>query len=560
MLSLALCIPAIAVQQAIATTPHADREWVVRDVIPALSHQPGVDRKWSPVAPVGDLDGDLASDFLATYDDIPASSGVFWQGMAVFTSGVHSREEIISEKFVGQTYALDFNEDQYSLLNSPYGRLILAHGYQNNRISTWLPNDIIFATAAQPYGSFLRFPDINGDGFDEVVVQVRQSPSAITALLDGLTLTEIWRDLDFEATEYTRYRAANVEPWPDLNSDGSPDVIACWPRWLGGPISAVVIALDGITGQRIWRHEEPGSAGLFPCADGPDLTGDGVSEVLLALSGTVSLGGRRTVLLDGATGNLLWTSEASSIQLPSPLSGFELHYLTNAAFVTSIPGDPVGFDACVDYEFRSTTGTNQKPNRFLHHDARSGRVLGWSIEPWTLEPWYPDSIASGNPNVRFRLGDVDRDGVIEVAVRVGGLSIDKPGNQDGPWHIAILGLKTLDVPDAISPGESLEARVMIPSAPLHDFTLLLSQSFDASGGQRVDGWRTFLVNDSLLQSTLSGRYRGTLDAHGVGTLTVQIPNNPALAGTQLYSKAVIPIPGAGMQVWTMSSLGITEIQ
>ncbi len=554
----ALCILVIAWQQAITPSPHADREWVVRDVIHAISHQTGVDRRWFVPAPLGDLDGDLTADFAAWYIDEPASAGVFWQGMAVFTSGVHTREEIVSEKYSSRTYSFSSLGVDQSILNSPYGRLLLAQAYQDNRISTWLPDDTIFATAALPYGRYFRFPDINGDGFDEVVVQVEEPLGAITALLDGLTLTEIWRDRDFDPTEYTLYRGANVQPWPDLNGDGSPDVISCWPRWLGGPISAVVIALDGVTGQRIWRYEEPVSAAAFPAADVPDLTGDGISEVLMTVAGT-TYGAGTGVMLNGATGVPLWKSVGMALLAPPPLPNYAYYETYYQVFSTTIPGDPVGYDACVDYTLRSTTGGTDRPNRFLHLDARSGRVLGWSIEPATLEPWYPDSIASGNVALRYRVGDLDRDGCIEVAFFVLGFSTDEPGNQGGPWHIAILGLKTLDVPDTVHPGERLTAKVMIPGAPLHDFTLLLSQSFDGAGGQKVDGWRTFLVNDSLLQATLAGRYRGTLDAHGVGTITVQIPNNPALAGTTLYSKAVIPIPGAGLQVWTMSSLGITEI-
>lgn len=175
-------------------------------------------------------------------------------------------------------------------------------------------------------------------------------------------------------------------------------------------------------------------------------------------------------------------------------------------------------------------------------------------------PWYPDLLDTIAYNLRFPLGDMDRDGLTEVALPCFGFSTDVPGNLIYPWHMAIIGLRTLYQPATAMPGEQIDYRITIPGASNHDYSLLLSLGFDRDGGALVDGQKTHLVADAAFQATLAGRYTGRLDARGGGVQRVTLPSNPALSGKTLYAKAVVWKPGGAGEIWTMSSLGITEIR
>lgn len=199
--------------------------------------------------------------------------------------------------------------------------------------------------------------------------------------------------------------------------------------------------------------------------------------------------------------------------------------------------------------------------RFFHLDARTGAFRGFVNKPIVQTPWIPDSFDMlGGILERSRIGDWDRDGFVECIEFTNGFSLDLPNNAVPPRHLAVLGLKTLQVPNEKSIGTSFTAEVMIPSAPGHDFALLLSLGFDRTGGHVVDGWRTFLVPDALLSQTRAGLLRGRLDPDGIGSVVVTLPHQPSLAGSTIYSKAVIWKLGSTSEVWTMSSLGVTLLR
>lgn len=63
-----------------------------------------------------------------------------------------------------------------------------------------------------------------------------------------------------------------------------------------------------------------------------------------------------------------------------------------------------------------------------------------------------------------------------------------------------------------------------------------------------------------LTQTLGGQsYRGTLDAAGEATVSLPIPSSTSLVGQTIYSRVVIEQPGEPGDIWTLSSLGVTEI-
>lgn len=327
-------------------------------------------------------------------------------------------------------------------------------------------------------------------------------------------------------------------------------------------------ANSGVDGRKIWEVEKPGiEAAPATSCWGPDVTDDGVADIAilsqLRLSPSAYASGL-VALLSGADGSLVWERTFVELAPMLHLPGHRAEYLQGlVGFSRHFHGrGPADLLLTVTFEdLHSTTGIGQAHTVML--DARTGGVATVAEETLTAEPWYPDAygiLPIDYIQVRPVLGDVDRDGFNEVAARVELWSIDDPNIPGFPIATLILGRETLSLPAEASPGEQVKARLHIPSAPDHDFLLLLSLGFDRDGGKKVDGWRTFLAPDALLASTLAGRYPGRLDADGRGALQFQLPNHASLIGNTLYAKAVVFEPGSTTEVWTLSSLGILPIR
>lgn len=567
---LSLALTLCSLQVGAPPSPLADREWVIRELVPGRSDFQFADRRWlQAITLLGDMDGDFASEFVIQAYDYPSPLGSGWQaenwrGWVHFGRAGNVRSVVLDEYYPFPQGLVDGSGWGKTRIRSPQGFLVGLSVSGLPLFSTWLPPDFQhpIATASTPGLAFFRFPDLNGDGFDEVLHETRDTitDANVARMLDGATLTMIWKYVDSSAGGVPGglFQPASVEPWPDLNGDQSPDVLACWPSWLGNYYSAVILALDGATGQLIWRHEAPPRApGVFSVADCPDITGDGVADVVCGLQGDP----QRVIMLDGSTGIPVWTKDISALIAPlTPLAHrYEAFDLTLVP--TAVPGHLGEVDILLEVMFDPFWFFLPTQYRFVHLDARTGELRGFVNKPLTQAPWLPDSFdALGGFLERTRIGDWDRDGLVECLTITNGISIDLPNNLFSPRHLVILGMETLRVPAHQSIGTNFEAGVMIPSAPNYDFTLLLSQGFERAGGQLIDGWRTFLAPDSLLFHTRSGLYSGRLDQDGNGSVRVTLPPNPSLSGTTLYSKAVIWKPSSRSEVWTMSSLGVTEIR
>lgn len=173
-------------------------------------------------------------------------------------------------------------------------------------------------------------------------------------------------------------------------------------------------------------------------------------------------------------------------------------------------------------------------------------------------PWFPDPLVWWDSHVYHPVGDVDRDGYPEFFRDVVALSLDDPVLPGYPNHFALFGIETLRVPESASIGEAMDCRLHIPSAPLHDYRLIVSTQFDASGGHLLDGWPTHLGPSAALSASLvTPVASGTLDAEGTASFSWSTPPLPSLIGKTLYSLAVILRAGSTTEVWTLSTLGQT---
>lgn len=539
-------------------------EWVVRDILPPTPEFVYGDRVWRDISLFGDLDGDGMSEFAATvwdYPPMPIGSHWVddaWRGYCLFGhAGDHRR--LICWEWAPFSNQVVQRGREMAILNASPGLLLGLATAPNWEFSLRPPHDFMNPiVSGAPVGlEHLRFPDIDGDGWDEIVRHRHRGPYLIgeTVLLDGATLSEKWRYSDQPLSGENLFYPASVTPWPDLNGDQSPDVISSWGVWYGASgMRGMVAALDGQTGQLIWRYEHPIAPAIIPCADCPDVTGDGITDIVFSIPGPID---GEVVMLDGASGNIVWHQRVGNILLPNLLPRFRYHGLDYALIPTKAPGPGDQTVLLLDIVLDNLPPWLDWEWRWIHLDARTGEFLGFARRPPNLKPWFIDHLAEGP----MRIGDWDRDGLTEAVVRASLWSLDLPDvPQAVPTTFVVLGLRTLHVPAFTNPGDSFEAEVSIPSAPHHDFTVLASLGFDRDGGQLLDGWRTMLAPDAVFAATRGGRFSGRLDADGVGSTTVTLPALPALGGKTIYTKAVVWKPGSTTEVWTLSSLGQTEIR
>lgn len=148
--------------------------------------------------------------------------------------------------------------------------------------------------------SIKSIPDVNGDGFDDVVAV---SENDTLYLIHGngyLTGDVLWKFAD-----KTCYTERGLVISPDLNNDGFNDILlgTIWG-------SRKVYAISGKNGNVIWMfdtHQYGGGGWVYEVSYIDDLDGDGIVEVLAGAgddgSGT---GPRRAFMFSGANGNLIW--------------------------------------------------------------------------------------------------------------------------------------------------------------------------------------------------------------------------------------------------------------
>ncbi|MDH3402585.1 MAG: hypothetical protein OES32_09895 [Acidobacteriota bacterium] len=148
--------------------------------------------------------------------------------------------------------------------------------------------------AADAVGSVHAFGDATGDGKDDLVVAVWDSGQQFVAL-DGASTdpsgTVLW---SAGVPGSTAYFASSI---PDLTGDGVPEVLG--GIWSSG--GDAVRCLDGATGGPVWESTDVFDPVMSLKLLG-DLTGDGTPEVIVASWDNA------VHLLDGADGSRVWRS------------------------------------------------------------------------------------------------------------------------------------------------------------------------------------------------------------------------------------------------------------
>lgn len=404
--------------------------------------------------------------------------------------------------------------------------------------------------------------DVNGDGFDDFFVDhtgTLTSGARVdgTALVDGATLTRTWEmyepsDLNYGVWHHGPGLA------PDLNSDGHPDHAVSARSYLptSQTYETTFIAVSGTDGAEIWRRALPGISN-GPNVFVPDATGDGVAELCVARFTPQTLATSSLVMLDGATGTVLWQHDVAQL-VPQFSQGSLvslLHCWVALAGTSSESATPE-IVCLVEGVYLGAIEYG-----WVHIDAATGQQTGWSPEATDLSPWSTDplSIFGGNGTHHYPIGDIDRDGLPETAAPASALGWpSQPGVPS--WRLVILGEQTLDCPSSVSLGDVLTIDVRIPSAPGLTTMLLASSTFDPVGGFIIDGWETNLgAPDPVLTLSLAYSASTVLDAKGHGSFQVVIPPLATLVGQTISLRSVVFEAGSATRVWTISSLGQTEV-
>ncbi len=171
--------------------------------------------------------------------------------------------------------------------------------------TTYASGEIIWSYNAQGsvwehIRSIKSIPDINGDGFEDVVA-VSENDTLYSIHGNGYLAGDVlWTFVD--ATCYTE-RGLVVSS--DLNNDGFNDILlgTVWG-------SRKVYAISGKDGSVIWMfdtHQYGGSGWVYEVSYTEDLDGDGIVEVLACAGddGT-GTGPRRAFMFSGADGSMIW--------------------------------------------------------------------------------------------------------------------------------------------------------------------------------------------------------------------------------------------------------------
>ncbi len=570
MILLACLLHCVGQQSAMPGS--AWRELVIREVAPGGSPTSGEENSQNNGILLGDHNNDGQMDLLLEGTKITSNLEDF--EILRLRSGLQSRQR---ERYLTD-FGTRFDPQLYSewitfaLLGSPVGMraaiMDLGGGLPIWDLETRIqvgsvpipPPPVPGLPGVDAFVMIQGGGDVNGDGWGDLFFQDRTGGYGITGLIDGLTLQVVWQALVGPQVQLmTPPEYPSTERFPDLDGDGAPDFVAgfAYRDSATGRNWCSLFAYSGTDGRELWQHTLDGYGPTATC--GPDWTGDAIADFVLV--NALFVAG-----VDGATGSRLWTIDQATLSSRTPPE-FDLHFLVGPSWVqVSPPGSASlggsGYEVWTRMTLDSNGPGTRHQNVFFVMEADSGRVMDLVIQPDSLMPWRDYSLPNWQGHAGFKpLGDLDRDGLVEFGRPMYALDVDDPNIPGEPYHYVIYGQRTLIAPDSVALGQEVGIPVWIPAAPGHSVYLLASDSFEGEAGYDVDGWHTRLGPSLLLNVTRTLKPgRTVLDSQGQGTIRTAIPNWTSLSGRKIYLRAVVEKPGLAGDVWTISSVGLTQVR
>lgn len=257
--------------------------------------------------------------------------------------------------------------------------------------------------------------DVNGDGFDDVVIGVPDFDTGITDAGEvlvfhgsgtGLTIVPSW---SASGSWFNGHFGSAVASAGDVNGDGYNDVVIGQPgygsAWLnqgrayvfhGGP--------SGLSAAINWWSNGAGAAAGHggSVASAGDVNGDGYSDVLIGAIGMDNNKGRAYLFRGSPTG-------LGGMQAWTGLGQNSVDYY---GYSVSTAGDVNG-DGFSDFLigsplFENPTIQNAEGRAYLYHGSPTTPTLAWTMELNQANAQFGGSLCS--------VGDVNGDGFSDVAV------------------------------------------------------------------------------------------------------------------------------------------------
>ena len=465
------------------------------------------------------------------------------------------------------------------VLATPHGLRLLT---QDSPTSDWVLLDAaswsraatIPASMAVPGYAYIGIAgvrqagDLNRDGYDDFYTDlIGQDLGGVsmagTALIDGASLQRAWLHLEPGHPGTPALRLMPTDEF-DLDGDSVADRILLHYRYQGpAAIDTPIVALSGADGGEIWRTTVNGWGDFHAAELVPDLTGDGVADLLASRIDYSGATPPQIFLFHGGNGGLVWSQPVSSFSglFPDP-DGTQVGLeVTSWLGGFGIDRNPRTGQQEIVVPIHPVYNYGPDEVGLVSLSISSGAPLGVEMMPVDLWPWTDDPLFSLNGSLYLTpLGDIDRDGLTEWSATTPALSWSPPGGSI-VRQVAVVGRPTLAAPASAQIGTSIQVEIGVPAAQNMQCVLLASTVFDKDGGAVIDGWKTHLsATNPVLRATLRSRaYTTTLDALGRGVIPVHVPPFAFLAGQTLFLRAIVLEPGSADKVYTLSSVATVEI-
>jgi len=396
---------------------------------------------------------------------------------------------------------------------------------------------------AEPEPLFSRFVpqgDLDGDGFDEVLVSYTtfdHLSESRMMLLDSATGNPRWITPYESGTQ--KLASGIVDSGQDLDGDGCRDILLA-RKLPGTPENWVLQCRSGRDGRSIWRvplilGQALSSQSSISIVE--DLDGDGFRDLFLtrSSSGLIQDPGN-LMAISGQNGELIWQRSVASID-PYYLPGFQSGISQLWSPVHWPDQDQDGIpDLAARVLFQFSTGQYdwfEKENIWVF-SGKNGEVLQrHPFVPMDNSPWNAtarefrvwDLRSGDNPM------DVDGDGYPEW-----GFATEKRGQPNQGDTLLFLGIPTLRLPGSVRTGEPIPFAIDLPRAAGREYRILASAGFrPGKACLKAGPWKTFLKEDAILRASLgTPSLQGNLDAFGQARGHFSMPSSPWLHGRTLY--------------------------